>query len=156
MASRIRRLGRWVRNNPSKTLTAIGTSATIGAVEEGWLHRLYDVALQVVDNRFTGHVPLWPEEGYSLHKAIEFLGKKIVIPIGTMGQQVVPNPKNMPRILGISVDPVDVAIYDVLMGTPANVYLIGLGVAIGICGLSYGIYRFGTRVNNWYRGKNEI
>jgi len=139
VASRIRRLGRWVGNNPGKTLSAIGTSATVGAVEEGWLHRLYDVALHVVDNRFTGSTPKWPEEGYSLHKTVEILGKKIVIPIGTMGQQVVSNRRNMPRILVISVDPVDVAIFDALVGTPVNIYLIGLLVAVGICSLGYGI-----------------
>ena len=156
MTSRISRLGRWVRNNPGKTLSAIGTSATIGAVEEGWLHRLYDVALHVRDNRFTGSVPYWFGKGFSLHKAIEILGQRIVIPLGTMGKKVVPSPVDPMIRLSEVVDPIDVGIYDVLMGTPANAYLVGLAVAVGICGLGYGIYRFGARVNNWYRGKNEI
>ena len=148
MASRIRRLGRWVRNNPGKTLSAIGTSVTIGAVEEGWLHRLYDVATHVVDNRFKGSVLYWFGKEFSLHETIEILGQRIVIPLGTMGEKIVPSPVDPIIRLSEVVDPIDAGIYDALMGTPANIYLIGLAVATGICGIGYGIYRFGRRISS--------
>ena len=148
VTSRISRLGRWVRNNPGKTLSAIGTSATVGVVEEGWLHRLYDVALHVRDRRFTGSVLYWFGKEFSLHKIVEILGQKVVIPIGTMGEKIVPSPVDPMIRLSEVVDPIDVGIYDALMGTPANIYLIGLAVATGICGIGYGIYRFGRRISS--------
>lgn len=145
--SRIRRLGRWIKNNSGKILTVVGISATIGVVEEGWLHRLYNVALHVGDVRYAEYSPVWPGKGYSLHKTIEILGQRIIIPWGTMG-----GPRSGLLLMN-HVDPIDLSIYDALMKTPANVYLIGLGAAVSIGVLGYGFCRLGRKIDNWYKGR---